>query len=57
MLYQTDKLALPAHVWEKGHTNQNKNTFLKHITIPKHLTVWEKLFIKKNEDHIMNNTK
>ena len=27
---------------------------LKHITKPKDLTVWEKLFIKKNEDHDMN---
>ena len=42
------------HVWDKGLNIQNETKLLKYITNPKDLTVWEKLFIKKSEDLVMN---
>ena len=53
-LYQIDESALAAHVWDKGHNIQNEIKLLKYITNPKDLTVWRKLFIKKNEYLMMN---
>ena len=45
MLYQIDKSALAAHVWDKEYNIQNETTLFKHITNHKDLRIWEKLFI------------
>ena len=47
-LYQIDKSALATHFWDKGHNIQTETKLLKHITNPKELTVWEKLFINSS---------
>ena len=52
MVFQTDKSDLVALVLYKGYNIQNEMKLLKQNC--KDLTVWEKLFIMKNEDLVMN---
>ena len=44
--HQTDKSAVAAHVWEKGHRIEEAK-LLKYVQNLRELTIWEKLFLQK----------
>lgn len=51
---QTDKSAVAHHFWTTEHEFEDDIKLLKSVTKPKELTIWEKNFIQKNKNNLVN---
>ncbi|KAJ9578766.1 hypothetical protein L9F63_004974 [Diploptera punctata] len=51
---ETEKSAIAAHAWSEKHRIETKAKLLKQLEKPKELTIWEKIYICKNENTTMN---
>ncbi|KAJ9576995.1 hypothetical protein L9F63_006432 [Diploptera punctata] len=51
---ETEKSAIAAHAWSEKHRIETKTKLLKQLEKPKELTIWEKIYICKNENTTMN---
>lgn len=51
---QIDKSAVAAHCWNKNHHILKEANLLKSVNKQKDLEVWEKIYMKKYEDKLMN---
>ena len=51
---QVDKLAVAHHVWIENHDMEREAKLLKEGHKPAELTIWEKLFIQKFKNQIIN---
>ena len=51
---QTERLAVAAHYWEKGHEISFEPKLLKKVTDGNRLRIWESIFMQKNRNNIFN---
>ena len=51
---EIDKSAIASHVWNKNHRINKEPKLLKQLHRRKELNVWEKIFIYKNNNKILN---
>ena len=53
-LFQIDKSAVAAHFWDEGHGINEEAELLRFIDKNFEFNVWEKLYIQKYRDRVMN---